>query len=939
MEVFMKRLLFISLSLLFFMHPVWAGVTGKIAGIIKDSKTGEPLPGVNVFIQGTTMGAATDIDGFFVILNVPPGKYTLEANYVGYKNVSVTDVVVNVDFTTRIDITMEETTLESSEKIVVIADRPLIRKDEVSTRHLISAQDFEVQPVTSFQEIARYQPGIVGSHFRGGRSGEVLILIDGIPVRDPAGVYSGNMGGFTSDVPKFGIEQMEVSLGGFSAEYGNVQSGILNLALKEGSNKFSGRLRFSSKPGFGASTSFKEHGYRFKLLQPLENLYEFSLTGPIVKNKLSFSVSAQVTDRNQGFYMNEDAFKQTYQGKLSYRFTPSMKLAIGAIINRNNWNSFYFPASKYGPGPNYMRDAYFKGVKQGSDTLEVYRYVNDKNLYGKIEIKPDSGVYDTTKYNTVKTYYMAGMQNYLWDRKQASNMFYVTWTHSLSSKTFYELRLNSFYSNYHYATKDIEDRDGDGNRDEDLVWDVNKPGPNPIYREREDNYWWLRGDDPGYRDQKSWTNTLKADLVSQITPNHLLKGGIEVGYHTTKVENISWTLGVGIYRYDIWTQNSLDFGAYIQDKLEFKGIIALLGLRFDAFDPNGINDPIYYPSNYTYPYSQVDENGIPIFNNPKKASLKYQFSPRIGISHPITERSLLHFTYGHYFQRPDGYYLYRNNKIQSLTKVGNYVGNPNLSPEKTVAYELGVEQQLADDYKLTINGYYKDITNLMNYYKYVARSVGDRELNVYTNADFGNSKGFEITLSKRPGRFIGGNINYTYSIAKGRSSSASGGANTWNSVKRMNFLSFDQRHTVNANITLHTPSDFGGSTGNFNPLGNWIFNFLFKYGSGLPYSSYGTDRVNDKRMPPTSTLDVKLMREFKFGRYGVRVFADIFNVFDKHNVLWIGDNQYYDLGDPNDPSIKSDPSVVWREADGSYVRNPQAYSPGRFIRLGLGIYF
>ncbi len=934
----MRRLLIVLFVLLASISS-WAGVTGKIAGVVTDAKTGEPLPGVNVFLQGTPMGSATDMNGYFVILNVPPGKYTLEASFVGFKRVVVNDVVVNVDLTTRIDIKLEETTLETSEEIVVVAQKPLIRKDEVSTRHLVSAQDIEVQPITSFQEVAQYQPGVVGTHFRGGRSGEVLVLIDGIPVRDPAGVYSGSMGGFTSDVPKLGIEQLEVSLGGFSAEYGNVQSGILNLALKEGSSRFSGRLRFSTQPGFGANTSFTQHGYTFKLQQPVENLYEFSLNGPILKNKLTFSASGQIVNKIQGFYFNEKSLKQNYQSKLTYRFAPGMKLSLGAVVNRNSWDNFYFPASKYGPGPNYQSDTYYRPMQTGNDTLVVYRYVRDKNLFGKVEVKNESGVRDSIPYNFVKTYYMAGMQEYLWHYQRASNMFYLNWTHSLNSKTFYDVRLSTFYSNTHYATPDVDDRDGDGNRTEDLVWNINEPGPHPIYREREDNYWWVRGDDPGYRDQKSWTNSLKADLVSQITPNHLFKGGIQVDYHTTKVENISWTLGIGAYRYDVWTQNSLDFGAYVQDKLEFEGIIGLIGLRFDAFDPNGLNNDIYYPSDYNNPFSRVDENGIPVLNNPKKATIKYQLSPRIGISHPITERSILHFTYGHYFQRPDGYYLYRNHKIQSLTKVGNYIGNPNLRPEKTVAYELGIEQQISDDYKLTVTGYYKDISDLMNYYKYVARSVGDRELNVYENADYGNSKGFEITLSKRTGRFFGGNINYTYSIAKGRSSSASGGANTWNSVKRMNFLSFDQRHTVNAILTLRTPENFGSAVGNFHPLGNWMINFLFKYGSGLPYSSYGTDRVNDKRMPPTSNLDLKLLREFKVKQIGIRLFMDVFNVMNKHNVLWIGDNQYYDLGDPNDPTIKGDPSVVYREADGSYVRNPQAYSPGRYIRFGIELFF
>ena len=105
-------------------------------------------------------------------------------------------------------------------------------------------------------------------------------------------------------------------------------------------------------------------------------------------------------------------------------------------------------------------------------------------------------------------------------------MFYLIWNHTLDSKSYYEVRLNNFYSNYHYATPDVEDRDGDGDRDEDLEWNVDVPGPHPIYREREENYWWVLGDDPGYRDQNSWTHSLKADYVNQFNANNLLKAGI-----------------------------------------------------------------------------------------------------------------------------------------------------------------------------------------------------------------------------------------------------------------------------------------------------------------------------------------------------------------------------------------------------------------------------
>jgi len=943
-----------------------AGVTGKIAGIATDQKTGEPLPGVNVILEGTLMGASTDPDGFYAILNVPPGEYTLTTSYIGYNNTQVTGVRVSVDLTTTINFTMSETTLELSETITVISERPLIKKDEVSTRHFVSSEEIEIQPIDNFREVAQNQAGIVGSHFRGGRTNEVLVLIDGIPVKDPAGTYSGELGNFTGEVPKFGIQEMEVSLGGFSAEYGNVQSGIMNLALSEGARQFTGRFRFTST-NFGSSSinsadfqnSFNILGSADTVGWKKENrymnyIYDFNLNGPEpltsyllpaigldLPGEFGLSLSAQISDRNQGYYINQDNFDQSYQGKLTYRMSPNHKLMIGGLFNDRTYDQYYYPASKYGPAGDYPINEY-KYVE--ANTLNHIIYVQDPTAYplmsngNRGEINAESGEFGGQAYDSLRTIYSAGMQEYLWDYSQRTNNAYMVWTHSLSARTFYEIRLNSFYTNYHYATRDVDDRDQDGDTEEDLVWDPEKPGPHPIYRDRENNYWWVVGDDPGYRDQKSYTIGIKADLVSQLTKSHLLKTGFEIYSHRTKVENISWTLGYGIFRQDNWDERTIDFGIYAQDKIEFAGIIALVGLRFDIVDPGDV----VYPADYANPYLEVDENGTPIINNPVQAEVSYQLSPRIGISHPITEDNLLHFTYGHYFQRPDGYFLYRNYKMESLTKVGNYVGNPGLLPEKTVSYELGVEHLFTNDLKFTVTGFYKDVNNLMNWEKYVARSIGDRELNVYTNADYGNIKGLEFTLNQRPGRFWGGSVNYTYSVAKGRSSSYSGGAGSFTDARRMNILDYDQTHTINATIIGRTPQDFGLTLGSFRPFAEWTATFQFRYGSGLPYSSFGTGLTNDQRMPWTSATDLKLIKVIPVKPVNIEIFLDIYNMFDRKNVLYIANTRLYDRGDKDDDSIKGDATVVGPDPDGisdAFIRNRQALSSGRQWRFGIGFRF
>jgi len=945
----MQNLIKGIILIIFFLGTVYGAVTGKIFGKVTND-SGEPLQGVNVFLEGESLGASTDINGNYVILNVPPKAYTLKTSMIGYTSTSVSNVVVSINLTTTVDFQLTMDVLEG-EEVVVVAERRLLRKDEFTSRHSVTAEEIDVQPIDDFMSIAQNQAGVVGTHFRGGRSNEILVLVDGLALRDPAGAYSGEMGGFTASIPEQGIQELEITLGGFSAEYGNVQSGVLNLAMKEGGQKYHGKFKLTTT-NLGQSFNESLMGdretwggsyhqyvnaesdtvdtlvYGNKYQHKLMNIYQLSLSGPLA-NLAKFSISAELTDKSMGYFLNQQYESQSLQGKLTFNLSPKMKFAIGGLHSEATWDQFYFPASRYGPAPDYPVNEY---QYLNDSTLYVYQYVDNPEEFSQGIISSQTGYLDSVFYDTTVTYYVAGMQEYLWDRNQSSNTGYAIFTHNISSRTFYALRLQTSKSNYHYSTVDIDDRNSNANTSEDLVWDYDPAlgddgYAHPIYREREDNYWWLRGDDPGYRDQSSWSNTIKSDITSQVTVNHMLKAGFELGFHRTKVENISWTLGYGSFRQDIWDENSIDFGAYIQDKMEYKGITALIGLRYDRFDPNGWGDDVYFPADYEYPYTTTDSAGVPIIIDPQVPSVKAQFSPRIGISHPITDRDVMHFTYGHYFQRPDGYYLYRNYMIQSLTKVGNYVGNPDLESEKTVSYDFGIEHLFTNNIKIAVTGYYKDITNLIDWYKYVGRSLQGTELNVYTNADYGNVKGLELGFIKQLSGFWGCSINYTYSIAKGRSSSPNEGAGTFSSAKKMVILDFDQTHTVNANVTFMVPD------GKVPFLSGWRSNFQVKYGSGLPYTSYGSDILNDARLPDKLNVDMRLNKKFSLpGLSSVDLFVDVYNLFNSENIDWIGSSANFHKTE--------DYSVIrLNELTGELVRNPQTLNEERQYRIGFSVQF
>ncbi|HPN38496.1 MAG TPA: carboxypeptidase-like regulatory domain-containing protein [Melioribacteraceae bacterium] len=232
-----KKLLFVFSYIFFFCFSatILAGTTGKISGKVTDKETGEPLPGINVILQGTTMGAATDIDGNFIINNIPPGSYTVLFSGVGYQKRSYVNVKVAVDFTTRLDVILstEDVALET---IVVQAEAPLIRKDLTSSHTSIDASQIEALPVEGITQLLTLQAGIVQGaggelHIRGGRSTEISYAVNGVSISNP---FDNSR---SVSIATNAIQELSVVSGTFNAEYGNALSGIVNTVTKEGSSK------------------------------------------------------------------------------------------------------------------------------------------------------------------------------------------------------------------------------------------------------------------------------------------------------------------------------------------------------------------------------------------------------------------------------------------------------------------------------------------------------------------------------------------------------------------------------------------------------------------------------------------------------------------------------------------------------------------------------
>ena len=208
--------------------------TGKLTGIVTDQSTGDPLPGVNVIIDGTPYGTASANDGRFNIINIPPSMYSVSVMMIGYKTVKVNDVRISINRTVTLNIDMEQAVIEGEVVNVEVA-RLAQKKDQTGTIKNISGDEIRALPVENVGTVINMQAGVVNGHFRGGRSTEVTYLIDGVQVDE---VFGGSSAAV--EIQPEAVQDLEVITGTFNAEYGRAMSCVVIIVTRDGGPKFEG---------------------------------------------------------------------------------------------------------------------------------------------------------------------------------------------------------------------------------------------------------------------------------------------------------------------------------------------------------------------------------------------------------------------------------------------------------------------------------------------------------------------------------------------------------------------------------------------------------------------------------------------------------------------------------------------------------------------------
>lgn len=915
----MRKLLLLSiLTLTILSSPSFAQV-GKISGIVKDANTGETLIGANVLIEGTNIGAATNVDGYYSIINVSPGTYNLKVSMVGYTASVIKQIRVSIDQTTEINFELLTNAIQT-EEVVIIATTPIVQKDVSSSRVNLNVEEIENLPVTSISGVIGLQAGVrSGLEIRGGGASQTAFVVNGLTLRDER-----DNSPFTG-ISYTAIDEVQIQSGGFNAEYGNIRSGLINVVTKEGSrDKYSFSLisRYSgaSPKHFGSSANDPSSYYIKPYIDPdvcwtgtqngnwdaFTQLQYPQFDGWIAiadqlnsDDDLTNDVTPEqaqqiflwqhrrITDITEPDYEVDASFGGPVPfaqnlGNLrffaSYRQTQTMYVVPLSRDGVNDWVGQLKLTSDIGEGKKLM----IQGLV--SEVVGSNLYTRSGATSGMFKTPEEVGnVMNRISYISARIF----ATDYFSQGRIKYYSFGGKFTNVIDQNTFYEIGLGSFiskYGTYRGALRDTRKIYNIGG----ILLDEAPFG----FVEYPNN-----GIGDGIRMGVGFSNFIdssrvavysaKFDYQTQFDRYNQLKAGVELVYTENNVDYATYDAYLksnnSISKYNNYPIRG---AFYVQDKLEFEGMVANLGVRFDYSDPQG---EWYEYNNYDEYLTSKYADQIDSLLTRVTIDKQITVSPRLGISFPITINSKLYFNYGHFRQlpTPDNLFLFRR---YSETNSISRIANPNNPFPKTVAYELGFEQNLFDEFLLRIAGYYKDVSLQSYLVEYINE---DNTLDYFRTEpiSYQDVRGFEFTLTKNRGNWIQGFINYTYDVR----TSGIFGFDLYNqnrsAQKRYEASSLDNyqekpipRPYANANIDLFTPSEYGPNLGSLYFLGDWRLSIIFSWTSGRYITWAGGGSVpgvqNNIQWNDYWNTDLRLSKSFRFMGINLQLFADISNLFN-----------------------------------------------------------
>src|SRR5664280_1590759 len=860
---------------------------GKLSGTVKDETTGEALYGATIIISGTPLGGSSGIDGSYYILNISPGKYDIVVSMVGYGKTIQKNTIVNSGKTTVSNFLLTSSSLQLG-TVVVQAIRPDVEKEKTSTSTIIRTEDVQnLAGMRTVGDVIGLAADVTDGHFRGGREGEEYYTLQGMGIVNPLNSTSAFLPIMSA------VEEVEVVTSGFGAEYGNAQSGVVNITMKEGKSdkwRATGDVR-SRAPGrkhFGPSVFDPKANPGLSLLN----------------DSLSAWLSSDPTSSNQGYFrafglnniFGGDTLAQLAAARTLWRYQTkrdlnkdygtemdqSAEFTLGGPVNekmrmflayRNDINWPTFPTEQPDKQRQLMGNLVFD-VSEGA-SLRL------------------SGGYAINNTNVFPSQNSLGFYTWMWDRilsinyqKNENIQLGLRFSKALDKSTFYDIKLNSLITNNTVGSAPAPSSVADS-----LIFPIPRIDWDKVLigaTASPDLFYYLKGDDQ-FKNEKTRTYSLDASMTSQAAKSHLLNGGIQFNYYTIDVRNVSSTQSGSGGSISVYSAHPYEGALYLQDKMEFEGMIANVGLRFDVW-----NSGLDYFTNLFAPYSLImDTLGVryDAASAPKaKSPMIARLQPRVGVSFPVGENTVFHANYGSFMQRPSFQYVV-GSTVQQGSNIPQILGNPKLEPQVTNSYDVGIMQGLVAGFTLDISGYYKDVKNLVEAANFTSNT--GLSYSSYYNRDNADIRGFRVALTKKSG-IISGSINYQYSVATGKSATADfappsfrqdslGNVTTINDKVPLKdvLLGFDRTHNLTVNLTLDSDELLHAVGSDITP-GVYLSVNMFAR-SGRPYTSPSNPKlINGSRSPAEYNTNLRLTKRFLnfLGFQTATLYFEVFNLFN-----------------------------------------------------------
>jgi len=930
----MRRLPFrvqipLALALSLFASLAHAQDKGSVTGRVIDRKTGHAIPFATVSVIGTQRGALTNSEGVYQITAVPVGTWEVKAQYLGYKPDSKTGVTVGTGKPVVVDFGLEDIVVKEEKIVEVSGERQLVEVKQGATVRHVTSGEIRNLAVTTVGDVLQQQAGISTDaeqiHVRGGRADETVFVVNGVANRD---LVTGQS--TAGQLNARSVSEVNVATGAFDVRYGNALSGVVEIQLKEGTDKFETGIT-SAAGSYGGRMMQLVTGGPDPLWTPALRKLGLKLPGTVttivdVSGSLSETRFSYLNDKNASLLestisppYSHPRLKSSYEDSfLGYKFHYPEALSPS---EDNRW------AARYG--------LTWKPNERDKVTYTFSKRIAIDQGFSRTFLTAQGDLGDPA-FPWAWYHRIGQASTFFEDNVQSS----VLWRRTLSATGHAEAQI----SHYFFAQR----QDVNGKMWQDYV-EPDDRGTFPVGDPRRDDFFYDTGDNYQWSDRRTNSWGFNGTVTQRLHHNEI-EAGIEHQFQSVQYLDIEypWIFdknGLG-QSHDLWLVHPWIGDLFLRDRLEYEGFVASVGVRVDYW-MIGREAEQALADTTRHNISISERNGF--YDETSSfygRRMKVHTSPRVIVSHPITENSSFFFNYGQFTQIPSYRYVY--SKLNSISSESFPLqGNPNLNPQISVNYEVGGKHQFMPTAAANLTFFVRDVydypsatrvdpltgTNIQSYF-------------IYLNGHFSRSKGIEIELEKRRSHHWSGKMSYSYQQTKGKSSNPNeervlqeiGG----NSETRLSevFVRWNRPHKLTGNYDVRFDDDPPSTMPWLRHVG---VNVFVQGQSGRAYTPYDLANQNpiglpfSKNAPFQITTDLKVNRWFKMmgRRFDLSVQGtNIFNNYLPARVDAITGKGYVWGQGQFDPNYVHSLNDFVRTGT---VDDPSNYGPGAQWRLQLDV--